>query len=87
MGHIRHTYKCDVCKKDCNLGDCGNSISVWFPYGHALDGSHGRVLDSTHEFCSSECLINYIVSNETSLENVQYDENKEKGDDNYGSNI
>jgi len=52
--------KCDNCKQLCNLGNCNNSISVWFPYGHDLDGSHGRLVDEPHEFCSSECLIKYI---------------------------
>jgi len=71
---------CDRCHNECNLGDCGNSISVWFPYGHALDGSHGRVLDHPHEFCSSTCLMYYIVDNEPALEHIEYDK-KEKGDD------
>ena len=56
-----HTAICDQCKKECNIGECGNSISVWFPYGHTLDGSHGRVMDHPHEFCSSKCLIKYIT--------------------------
>ena len=76
----RRTTLCDLCHNECNLGDCGNSISVWFPYGHALDGSHGRVLDEDHKFCSSECLMLYIAANEHTPENVEYNK-KEKGDD------
>ena len=69
-----------MCKKACNIGDCGNSISVWFPYGHALDGSHGGILDDPHNFCSSECLIDYIVLHEYNPDDVEVKTKKKRGD-------
>ncbi len=62
---------CEMCKNECNLGYCGNSISVWFPNGHPLYSSNGRELDSTHKFCSSECLIDYIVLHEYNPDDVE----------------
>lgn len=83
----KNSSKCDMCGNQCNLGDCGNSISVWFPYGHALDGNHGRTLDDSHEFCSSECLIDYIILHEYTPDEVKKDMTKKERRDNNGSNI
>lgn len=51
---------CAKCNKKCNLGDCGNAIAVDFPYGSDLDS-----MDRYVAFCSTDCLINYILINET----------------------
>ena len=37
---------CSECGKACNIGKCGNSISVYFPYGHRLDS-----MDFELKFC------------------------------------
>lgn len=66
--------ECEKCNKICNLGECGNSITVDFPYGSTLDNMFTPL-----EFCSHQCIIDYIQEHEKELHEYRIKYHK-KGD-------
>ena len=70
--------ECEYCTKKCNLGDIGNAITIDFPYGSTLDSMFTPL-----QFCSHQCVIDYITKHEEEVElyRKQEEYTKKKGGD------